>query len=104
MRMTSAHSQVKHNKVTLLWSYRRRCCKKGKHLTSQERFYIEKRFAEGANKGTLTRELKISCSTITREMKRIPTLISRGATVQDVPKRSPVRDDEMPLPTRRFSN
>ena len=43
---------------------------KGKHLTSQERFYIEKRQAEGVKHIAIARELGVSRSTISRELLR----------------------------------
>ena len=43
---------------------------KGKHLTQHERFYIEKRTSEGVNQSIIARELDVSRSTISRELKR----------------------------------
>ncbi|NJC99273.1 IS30 family transposase, partial [Candidatus Erwinia dacicola] len=42
----------------------------GKHLTQKERFYIEKRRSEGVKLATIARELNLSCSTISRELRR----------------------------------
>ncbi|XYX40715.1 helix-turn-helix domain-containing protein [Candidatus Erwinia dacicola] len=42
----------------------------GKHLTQKERFYIQKRRGEGLNQATIARELNLSCSTISRELRR----------------------------------
>ena len=42
----------------------------GKHLTQKERFYIEKRRAEGANPATIARELDLPRSTVSRELRR----------------------------------
>lgn len=38
----------------------------GKHLTQKERFYIEKRRAEGVNQATIARELDLPRSTVSR--------------------------------------
>lgn len=43
---------------------------KGKHLTDHERFYIEKRSAEGATGRGIAKELGVAPSTISREKKR----------------------------------
>jgi Transposase and inactivated derivatives, IS30 family len=43
---------------------------KGKQLTQLERFYIEKRIAEGVNQSSIARELAVCRSTISRELKR----------------------------------
>ena len=43
---------------------------KGKHLTQHERFYIEKRIAEGVTHASIARELGVSRSTISRELRR----------------------------------
>lgn len=43
---------------------------KGKHLTDHERFYIEKRSAEGATGREIAKELGVAPSTISREKKR----------------------------------
>ena len=42
----------------------------GKHLTQYERFYIEKRNAEGVNQTNIARELDLPRSTICRELRR----------------------------------
>jgi IS30 family transposase len=42
----------------------------GKHLTQKERFYIEKRRAEGVNPATIARELDLPRSTVSRELRR----------------------------------
>jgi IS30 family transposase len=42
----------------------------GKHLTTQERFYIEKRLSEGASQADIARGLGLPRSTICRELKR----------------------------------
>lgn len=42
----------------------------GKHLTQKERFYIEKRRGDGVNQATIARELELSPSTISRELRR----------------------------------
>ncbi|RAP64052.1 helix-turn-helix domain-containing protein, partial [Candidatus Erwinia dacicola] len=42
----------------------------GKHLTQKERFYIEKRRSEGVKLATIARELNLSCSTISRKLRR----------------------------------
>lgn len=43
---------------------------KGKHLTQNERFYIEKRRSEGVSQATIARELQLPRSTISRELRR----------------------------------
>ena len=43
---------------------------KGKHLTQHERFYIEKRNAEGVNQSCIARELGVPPSTLSRELRR----------------------------------
>ena len=43
---------------------------KGKHLTQHERFYIEKRKDEGVNQSCIARELGVSRSTLSRELRR----------------------------------
>jgi transposase, IS30 family len=42
----------------------------GKHLTQKERFYIEKRRADGVNQASIARELELPRSTISRELRR----------------------------------
>ena len=43
---------------------------KGKHLTQHERFYIEKRKNEGVTQSCIARELGVSRSTLSRELRR----------------------------------
>ncbi|PAU99210.1 hypothetical protein CBG25_09650, partial [Arsenophonus sp. ENCA] len=43
---------------------------KGKHLNLHERFYIEKRIIDGVTQATIARELGLSRSTVSRELKR----------------------------------
>ena len=43
---------------------------KGKHLTQHERFYIEKRKDEGVNQSCIAREIGVSRSTLSRELRR----------------------------------
>lgn len=43
---------------------------KGKHLTQSERFYIEKRRSEGVSQSAIARELNVSRSTVSRELRR----------------------------------
>lgn len=43
---------------------------KGKHLNLHDRFYIEKRIIDGVTQATIARELGLSRSTVSRELKR----------------------------------
>jgi len=50
----------------------------GKHLTKEDRFYIEKRLAEEISPSQIARELGVHRSTITREIKRNTALDFNG--------------------------